>query len=520
MAGLYAAGVLKIARGDSVEVHLYELTGKVGGRIHTHHFTSEKDQYYEAGAMRIPQTEMHKPVMELIHYLNKECDAGLKLIDYHLDHSGNIIFVNGRHTRTILEQQTAEALGFDVPKDYRNKTANELLLNVIRKFIRGLQEDFEVGWEHILRYDKCSFRTYLEDVEGWPASVIGFVETVCSQTNQYALSFTELIMQNLDFENKRWKTLEDGMDRLPQALAGVIGLKNITFGARVQEIEETGRKVRIHADSAGGSIQGLYDKVILAIPPSAVRMIPRRPRWSPRKEEAIRSMYFEALYKLGLRFKTRFWEHFNLPSLGGQSTTDLPIRWIVYPSYGIETTGPGVLLLYSWKSDASLWSSVPFSERVKCALQNLAEVYKDENVDVYDEFIAANDMPWAEYNPTGDCMFLPGQFTEYFDIAQRCEDNIYFAGEHLSRHHTWITGAIDSGRYTADAVLRDLRPAEPNYNGWIPRTGGTPKENYNPEMSRKAAIRKGLKRVAEDCPGFENSILFPNSSQIQIGVGL
>lgn len=79
----------------------------------------------------------------------------------------------------------------------------------------------------------------------------------------------------------------------------------------------------------------------------------------------------------------------------------------MYPSYGIETDEPGVLLLYSWMTDASLLSFVTFSDRVRCALQHLAEVYKDEDVDVFGEFMAANDMPWAEHSPTGDCMFLP-----------------------------------------------------------------------------------------------------------------
>ncbi|RPB06405.1 hypothetical protein P167DRAFT_580587 [Morchella conica CCBAS932] len=190
--------------------------------------------------------------------------------------------------------------------------------------------------------------------------------------------------------------------------------------------------------------------------------MPKRPRWSPRKEEAIRSMYFEALYKIGLRFKTRFWERVATPSFGGQSITDLPIRWIVYPSYGIETDGPGVLLLFSWMTDASLWSSVTFSDRVRCALQHLAEVYKDEDVDVFGEFMAANDMPWAEHSPT-----------EFFEIAQQPEGNIYFAGEHLSRHHTWSTDALDSGRATATAVFKicSLRSS-----GWRLIMGGSLKE--------------------------------------------
>ncbi|KAI5839380.1 hypothetical protein DFP73DRAFT_587539 [Morchella snyderi] len=490
MAGLYAAHWLQQQKGDSeIEFHLYEMAGQAGGRVYTHHFTSEENQYYEAGAMRIPKTYMHKPVMDLIESLNDTYHAKLKVIKYNLSHPGNIVFVNGRLAPMTDAEQTAEGLGFEVPVEYRNQTAHTLLRN---------------GWKTILKYDKSSFRSYLKK-KGWDDSVIGFVETMCSETNQFTLSFPEMIMQNLDFEtpSDMWQTLDGGMDTLPQGLAGVVGLKNITFGARVQAIEDVDGKVLIRAETAGRRVEELFNKVILAIPPSAVRMIPKRPRWSSPKEEAILSIYFEPLYKMGLRFKTRFWEKVSTSSWAGQSTTDLPIRWIVYPSYGINTEGPGVLLIYSWMTDASVWSSVKFDDRVRCALHHLVEVYKDEDVDVYDLFMAANDMPLAEHNPTGDCMLLPGQFTKYFEIAQESEGNIYFASEHLSRHHTWITGALDSARTTAYHVFKDLQPEELSstiHNRWIPQSGGPPQEDYDSELERTTVIREALKHLSAD-PG-------------------
>jgi monoamine oxidase len=146
-------------------------------------------------------------------------------------------------------------------------------------------------------------------------------------------------------------------------------------------------------------------------------MIPERPRWDSTKEQAIRAMYYEALYKIGLRFKTRFWGHVQLPSLGGQSTTDMPVCWIVYPSNGIGSEGLGVLLLYSWNTDTSVLSSIPFNERLKSSLCHLSKVFPDVNI--YDQFIAAEDLAWSEYNPTGDAM-LPG----YFEIALRKEGNV------------------------------------------------------------------------------------------------
>jgi hypothetical protein len=128
------------------------------------------------------------------------------------------------------------------------------------------------------------------------------------------------------------------------------------------------------------------------------------------------------------------------------------------------------------------------------------------SVDIYDQFITAEDLAWSEHNPTGDAMFLPGQFAEYFEIARRKEGNIYFAGEHLSRHHTWITGAIDSARSTAEQVISDLAYKRCP-TGWIPPSGAEPDDHYDPEAHRAVVIKDGLENVKNNREEFEKSVL-------------
>lgn len=436
------------------KVHIFELEDRVGGRIFTWRFDRHAvNQYFEAGAMRIPKTKMHLPVLSLIKSL------GIETIPYVLSDKGNFVYVNGRTGQSILpESVTANALGFDLPEPYKNQTAPYLLQKALEPLLKGLHEDFDKWWDNLLHWDRVSFRQYLFDVAAYPSSVIDFIETLCSQTNQYALSVPELVMQNLDFGTKTWVTIPNGMDRLPNAMAKRIGWENITLKARVTQIKviEGDGKLKIHLraiGNSGGVVEGLYDKVILAIPPVAVNMILDRPRWSALKEQAIRAMHYEPLFKMGLRFKTRFWERGESASFGGQSTTDLRIRWIVYPSYGLGDRNTGVLLIYSWMSDATAWASVPFEERLHIALFDLQRAYP--LVKVKHEFLEASDILWSNRNPTGDCAFLPGQFSDFFDIAKRREGNIFFAGEHLSRHHTWITGALDSARRVVGKIFKD-----------------------------------------------------------------
>lgn len=231
------------------------------------------------------------------------------------------------------------------------------------------------------------------------------------------------------------------MSRLPERAASLIGFQNIILSAEVIELTNLNSgSSSIRAKSPSGIIEGVYDNIILAIPPQAVQRIPRRPQWSPQKEQALRSMHFQPLYKMGLHFKTRFWEHFGVnPRLGGQDSTDLRFRWIIYPSNGIGSSGSGVLLVYCWMEDAGRFSMLSKQDRLNVVLCDLGRFFKDEcDFDILEEFVEAADVSWAQTCYGGDAMFLPGQFRRHFEVARGAEGGVYFAGEHLSRHHTWV----------------------------------------------------------------------------------
>lgn len=480
MAGLYA-GLLLQRHGHRVRI--FEGTDRVGGRVHTHYFTQERDQYFEAGAMRLPKSKFQQYTFDLIRYLqvyDLPPDRKVELIRYVLTAPGNRLYVNGVRSDgfQVTSITTPGSINWEVPDEYKDETAGQLLQTALGPFIESLAADFDKGFKDLVeKYDNFSFRYYLVSVVGWPTSVIDFVETVASQTNQFALSVPEMVMQNMDFNTTDWYTIAHGMSRLPSALAYLFDYKNITYGARVTGVRNTtDGRVTITAVGYNGKIEAKFDKVILAIPPAALKMIADRPRWSIPKELAIRSMHFEALYKMGLRFKTRFWERVAAKSTqGGQSTTDLPIRWVVYPSNGIRGTGPGVLLVYAWMTDASTWLPLTPMERRSLALFCLAKMYQGEmdaqtntKIDVYDLLIGTADAVWSTKTATGDAMFLPGQFASRFEPARKPEGNIFFAGEHLSRHHTWITGALESGHQAVCDMIGNV----PRLKPWRSRIEG------------------------------------------------
>ncbi|KAF8486869.1 hypothetical protein DFH94DRAFT_4544 [Russula ochroleuca] len=477
IAGLYSGLALQ---REGHHVHIFEGSDRVGGRIHTHYFNDEENQYFEAGAMRIPHSPHHGIVFDLVKFIqssNLPSDLQVDLIPYKLTCSGNFVYIN-RSTPKHQDASSTTPRSIDWPLSeeakakFQDRSAQELMLEAISPLLQRLDGNFVDGFNEICReYDRYSFRYYLTYILHWPTEVVDFIETVTSQTNQFTLSVTEIVMEHIDFSTKEWSTIARGMSRLPLAMAHLIGYKNITFNARVTGIrnQDDGR-VSVSISGCNATVDVTFDKVIMAIPPPALRMITNRPAWSGQKELAIRSMHFESLYKMGLRFKTRFWERAGpTPCRGGQSTTDLPIRWIVYPSNGIGDDGPGVLLVYSWMTDADAWSPLTPEQRRELALSNLAEVYngkidsKDGSViNVYDLIMATSDTVWSARNCTGDAKFMPGQFLSRFEAARQPEGNIYFAGEHLSRHHTWIAGALESAWETTCNIIGPIPKLGPS----------------------------------------------------------
>ncbi|KAN0131988.1 amine oxidase [Lactarius tabidus] len=495
MAGLYA-GLLLQKHGHRVRI--FEGTDRVGGRVYTHYFTQEQDQYFEAGAMRLPHSKFQQYTFDLIAWLRWFClpeDRKVELIPYILTAPGNRLYVNGVRGDgyRVASTTTPDSIKWDVPDEYKSRTAGDLLNEAIGDFISMLEKDFDEGFKYLVdNFDNFSFRYYLVSVLNWPTCVIDFVETVTSQTNQFALSVPEMVMQSMDFNTEKWSTIEYGMSRLPSAMSYLLGYRNITYGARVTGVRDVGRKVAIIANGYNGRVEVKFDKVILAIPPAALKMIADRPLWSVPKELAIRSMHFEALFKMGLRFKTRFWERVpNDSTEGGQSTTDFPIRWVVYPSNGIGSDGPGVLLIYAWMTDATTWLPLTPRERRSLALFCLAKMYNDKidpvlkkKINVYDLLIGTSDAVWSTKSATGDAMFLPGQFASRFEPARQPEGNIFFAGEHLSRHHTWITGALESAHQAVCQMIGDVPSLKPPV---------IPMEKWHPDgLSHIDPTRKGL----------------------------
>jgi monoamine oxidase len=349
--------------------------------------------------------------------------------------------------------QNPEILGYPIDPHERGKTATELLLSAIKPVTDFINEAPKRNWPYVVNeFDKYSMQAYLKyNPFGVTLSqgAIDQLKVLLTLEGFPELSFLELLreLMVLFAPNIRFYEITGGNDQLPKAFTSQLK-DDILYSQKVKKIVQHDNQVTIHTlDNISVPFQITGDLAIVTIPFSALQFVKVEPSFSENKRKAIRELHYVASTKTGIQFKNRFWEREGM--YGGRTVSDLPITYTQYPSSGIGTPGPGVIMdSYTWEDDAIPWDSLDEDDRLEYALKNLAAIHGKH---VYREFQTMASHSWIRdpYSAGGYTMFKSEQATELAPYISTPEGRVYFAGEHASSSHGWIQGAIESGIHVA-----------------------------------------------------------------------
>ncbi len=467
ISGLYSAILLQ-RHFPGVDIKIFEASDRVGGAVYTYRYSSEPHQYFEAGAMRLPCIDSHQPVFSLIEYLNEMFpDDPIRLIDFkYLNPESNRVFVNNTKQKNgcIMSVKYAtenyKELGFtDADKD-----ANKLHFEAFKPVSDELESHFE---EALKKYKDMSVRDYLRQKLGWSSEKIDYLEVMCATSNYFYLGIIEYVCHleisaDADYS---WKTIEGGMSKLPEQCANAVRKNggSISLKSKVESISQNSQSVRIGVSQLNSTdlVYEEFDSLIVAIPLPFLRKIIERPYFGKDFERALRLPLFEPASKLGLKFNSRFWERPDLdppPSFGGQSVTDLSVRWVLYPSHGVGEKKESVLSVYNHTSDGRQWQLLSKEDKIKTALHDLQLLYPE--VDISKEY--AGGEPGSEHflneafevDWWGLTMYYPGQFQEFYPVLVKPRGNIYFTGGYLASSLAWILSALESTKRMVSMLAR------------------------------------------------------------------
>ncbi|PGS46078.1 flavin monoamine oxidase family protein [Bacillus sp. AFS041924] len=447
LAGLVAASLLM---DSGHQVIILEATNRVGGRVYTERKTFTNDQYMDFGAMRIPET--HKLVME---YINK---FSLPINKFINTTSNDLFYVNGVKTSKIKYDQNPEILNFPVTASESGLNSDQLLNLVINPIIEYINQNPEENWENIVnKFDQYSMDQFLKYNPIGVSLSQGAVEAI--KTNVGTRGFPELAFTAvfrefmIFFTNPTFYEITGGNDQLPKSFLSQLK-NNIFYGQKMTKLVQDNEKVVIHSLNikSNESFQTSSDLAIITVPFSVLNFVDVIPyhSFSYNKWRAIRTIHYMAATKIGLQFKTRFWEKEGI--YGGMSITDLPIRFSYYPSSGLGTDGPGTLVAsYTWEDDALYWDSLSENEQFQQALKDLTYLFGNQ---VYSEFVSGFTYSWTlDPNAAGAVSMLkPDQLKELGPYLATPEGRVHFSGEHTSSVPGWMEGAIESGIRVASEV--------------------------------------------------------------------
>ena len=238
-----------------------------------------------------------------------------------------------------------------------------------------------------------------------------------------------------------------GMDMIAQALEREVS-DLITYNAKVTSLQQDDRGVSVtyEMSGSGGTRTATADWCVCTIPFSILGQMDHN--LSPELTAAVNNVYYRGSAKWGLEFKRRFWEE-DEHIYGGISYTDLPIELISYPSGGMFSKGPGVLLGgYTW-DDAQVYefNAMQPEDRIKWAVEFGSKIHPQ----YVDEFKSGVSVVWHKVPWVLGCFGIWRDKQTHYANAVKIDNRVVCAGEHVSYLGAWMEGAILS---SLDAIGR------------------------------------------------------------------
>ncbi|KAK1535929.1 flavin containing amine oxidoreductase [Colletotrichum paranaense] len=378
-------------------------------------------------------------------------------------------------------------------------------------------------WKILMKCDKMSVRQFLrtngpildlaEDGEKIPHganmsyNTIQWLETATYGTGWYDQSLTEAVLESIDFyitddetkikeTNDHWFCIDGGAQKIAEEMrkkmknqsairfnTQVVGMN---ANLQINEQVTTSMTVMLKDSISRNSLpsRDYFTVFSSATLGSMNRMDLSKAGLLWDTKQAIRCLGYGASCKVGIKFKTPWWQEapYDIDQ-GGLARTDLAPQVCVYPSYNINKEvdprdKPAVLLVsYTWGQTAqrlaSLIASKPrgeldaaTNERIlkeeaelkEVMLRDLAFLHTDDHNDtkklaatlkmLNEQYVEHHAYDWYHDPQMAGAFayFGPSQFSELYPAITKpnAGGQLYFVGEAASAHHAWVVGALES----------------------------------------------------------------------------
>jgi monoamine oxidase len=262
----------------------------------------------------------------------------------------------------------------------------------------------------------------------------------------FTQAMTENYGSDLGGKPERWQKIKGGSDLLPRAFAQRLESK-IVYGAPVVRIEQDTKAARVVFLKSATQQTLTADSVLCTIPFSVLRNV-ELPALSTRKQDVIRRTRYDAVSRVYLQTRNRFWEE---KGLNGFAFTKGAIE-IWQPTW--NQPGPrGILMTYARPGEAERITNLKEQDRIETTLKQLDGIFSG----LRGNFERGATKCWMDDEWSRGAWAFVG-FSDFVTAISQ-EGRIHFAGEHLSPWFSWMQGAISSGLRAVKEIDEAQYPA-------------------------------------------------------------
>ena len=464
VAGLVAAYELE-KMGHTVDI--IEASNRIGGRVWTHRFGTEKDApYAELGAMRIPSDHQHT-----LHYVEEMglADRLCKFVTV-FEEQNAFINVEGK----IFKMKDAPRIfqqryqGIFTDERYSEQTRlfaawlktivdtispgdlRESLDSDLKSHLMDELERLDLSPYFLEDGEKIDLQRFVKENPGFRArcskALDMFLGDIVVETSSDLLQIkggTQLLIDRLVESVKAEINCN-----LP-----VVGIKVKDGYTQIDYLENGERKTRD------------CEYVLCTIPFTVMRKMELE-GFDSRKIDSIHNTVYCPATKVAFHTKENFWEKQGIK--GGASFSGAGVRQSYYPSVKFNPERGSVMLAsYTIGDDADRLGNMSDSERHNYVKDVVSNVHPELQQQGMIQDVAS--IAWGNYEwSAGGCTIHwdDSNHTANYLEAARPQNNLFFAGEHCSKYPAWIQGSIES---TLEAVYdivshKDTVPVTVSYS--------------------------------------------------------
>ncbi|MGH9509710.1 MAG: flavin monoamine oxidase family protein, partial [Terriglobales bacterium] len=296
LAGLAAGYELARAGHD---VTILEGQMRAGGRVQTLREPFSDGLFAEAGPARIPDTHTFT--------LKYAKQFGLELDPFFPTKLSTFVYARGKRVIVPPGQPPDLAqLPYSLTEEERKLGSGGLFGKYLGSAAAEVRdpESLDLSSSPASRYDAMSMSQLLRG-NGASREVDALLSIPFQRPGETRPSALWILRQTALLQTMRtFLKIRGGTDRLPNAFAARLTEK-IHYGAKVVRIEQQADRVRVTFVRQGERHTREAPYLICTIPFSVLRGIEVHPPFSPRKQRAVRELYYEPISRVFLQTRAR-----------------------------------------------------------------------------------------------------------------------------------------------------------------------------------------------------------------------